>query len=133
MLAGGNWDNSSNCSSQSRNANNGRSTAKAEIINFLKIKLELDLSKCDLFKTTRGVDFLGYRHFASYTLLRKRTAKRIKKRMPHIFNKFINKKLSMDKARSCIDSTLGWINWANSHNFKETLELEIMRELVLGK
>lgn len=58
--------------------------AKVKIELFLRDVLKLKMSKCDLFRTTQGVDFLGYRHFKNYKLLRKRTAKRVKKRLPVI-------------------------------------------------
>jgi retron-type reverse transcriptase len=55
--------------------------AAVKIENFANNELKLKLSKCDLFPVSRGVDFLGYRHFNRYTLLRKSTAKRVKKRI----------------------------------------------------
>ena len=45
-------------------------------------RLLLKFSKFNLFPVSRGIDFLGYRHFpGGYVLLRKTTAKRVKKRM----------------------------------------------------
>ena len=51
------------------------------VVEFLADRLQLTLSKCDLFPVSRGVDFLGYRHFPDYILLRKSTAKRIARRL----------------------------------------------------
>ena len=50
-----------------------------EIRNFLDIKLKLKLSKGSVFPVSRGIDFLGYRHFPDYVLLRKRTVKKWKR------------------------------------------------------
>ena len=44
-----------------------RSTIWAEEINeFITTKLKLKFSKCSVFHTYQGVDFLGYRHFKGY-------------------------------------------------------------------
>ena len=103
--------------------------AKHQIIKFLDEKLELKLSKCDLFKTSQGVDFLGYRHFKNYILIRKSTAKRVKKRLAKVKKQYIEGKLPLDKFRSVVASTLGWFKWANSHNFCLKLQLEELMEM----
>lgn len=107
--------------------------AKILIEKFLKNELKLTMSKCDLFQTSRGVDFLGYRHFKNYILLRKRTAKRVKKRLPAILKKFQNGELSQERFRSCVESTLGWIKWANTHNFKLKTKLLEMKEMAYSQ
>lgn len=86
------------------------------------------MSKCDIFQTNQGVDFLGYRHFKHYLLLRKSTAKRIKKRLPKVLNKYNNKEIDLTSFRSTIESTLGWMNWANTNNFKESTHILSMRK-----
>lgn len=107
--------------------------AKKKIEIFLRDVLKLKMSKCDLFRTSQGVDFLGYRHFKGYKLLRRRTAKRVKKRLPVILKKFKEGKITQDRYRSCIESTYGWIKWANTHNFQLKLKLSEMRELAYIK
>lgn len=107
--------------------------AKVKIELFLRDVLKLKMSKCDLFRTTQGVDFLGYRHFKNYKLLRKRTAKRVKKRLPVILKRFKEGKISQDKFRSCVESTYGWVKWANTYNFQLKLQLAEMRELAYIK
>ncbi len=94
---------------------------------------KLKMSKCDLFRTTQGVDFLGYRHFKNYKLLRKRTAKRVKKRLPVILRKYKEGKITQEKFRSCIESTYGWVKWANTYNFQLKLKLSEMRALAYSK
>ena len=55
---------------------------KEEIKNFLLAELKLDMhpKKCNIFPASKGVDFLGYRIFVNYRLLRKSTVKRFIKR-----------------------------------------------------
>lgn len=102
---------------------------KYRIKKFLKNILDLELSKCDIYPYKRGVDFMGYRHFRGYNLVRKSTAKRVKRRIPRAVKQLYSGEITPEKFRSIIDSTLGWIDWANSYNFiKSTKILEYRRE-----
>lgn len=103
--------------------------AKYQIIKFLDEELKLKLSKCDLFRTTQGVDFLGYRHFKNYILIRKSTVKRVKKRLAKVKKYYLAGKMPHDKFRSVIASTHGWFKWANSHNLSLKLQLDELMEM----
>ncbi len=63
----------------------------------------------------RGIDFMGYRHFRRYKLLRKSTYKNFKKKM-----KKINKKEKLNNSDICsIKSYEGWLMWCNSYNLRK--------------
>lgn len=103
--------------------------AKHQIIKFLNEELNLTLSKCDLFQTSQGVDFLGYRHFRKYILIRKSTVKRVKKRLVKVKKAYLEGKMPHDKFRSVVASTDGWFKWANSHNLSLSLQLNELKEM----
>ena len=115
------------------------SNSKEELRNYLnKIipvlnNLKLVLSKKEIFPVSQGIDFLGYRHFTNYILVRKSTAKRIRKRMSHIEERILNGKLSKERARSQIASAEGWLKHANSYNFKNTLQLDKLKRITLKR
>lgn len=94
------------------------------ITEFVATKLKMSLSKCDLFPVNQGVDFLGYRHFPNYILLRKSTSKRVKKRLALLPSLLAKGRISLDSYRSSIASTNGWLKWANSHHLGLSLKLE---------
>jgi len=99
------------------------------IKDFVLIRLKMTLSKCDLFPVSRGVDFLGYRHFPKYILIRKSTTKRVKKRLKALPWLLANGKINICQYRSSLASTMGWLKWANAHNLKMFLriaELEVI-------
>lgn len=79
---------------------------------------------------TRGLDFIGYRMFGNYTLLRKSTATNLKRKM----NK-ISKKQKLNFSEFCsINSYLGWTKWANAfHLAKQYLYPNLKKELILCK
>lgn len=98
--------------------------AAKKIEMFLAERLKLTLSKCDLFQTSRGVDFLGYRHFPDYTLLRKSTAKRVKRRLKKLPGQLANKEISLETYCSSIASTYGWLKWADTYNLMTLIKLD---------
>lgn len=91
---------------------------------FLAENLRLRLSKEDIFPVSRGVDFLGYRHFRKFILLRKSTAKRVKARLVRLPGLLARGKVSLEQFRSSLASTMGWLKWANAHNFKRSLGID---------
>jgi len=95
-----------------------------EIRSFVDERLKMRLSRLDLYPVDRGVDFLGYRHFPTYILLRKRTAKRVKARLRSLPGLLASGRISFEQYRSSIASTMGWIKWANTHNLSMALDLE---------
>lgn len=104
-------------------------TCRNKIVKYLNKNLQLSLSKYSIFPVSQGVDFLGYRHFRNKILLRKSTAKRVKRRMKLIPDLYKQGKISKSYIISTIASTEGWLKWANTHNFKESLNLNNLKEL----
>lgn len=92
-----------------------------EIREYLKIKLDVELKdNYQIFPTNiRGIDFLGYRSFYNYTLLRKSTCKNFTIKMRKI-KKNYDKYGSIRYGQMCtINSYLGWLKWCNSYRLKE--------------
>jgi len=100
------------------------------IESFLLTRLNLKFSKCDLFPVSHGVDFLGYRHFRKYILLRKSTAKRVRKRLSKLPQMLKNGKINKDQLRSSIASTHGWLKWANTYNFQLSIHINNLQGMV---
>jgi len=94
------------------------------IQDFLRDKLLLKFSKCDVFPVTRGVDFLGYRHFNNYILLRKATMKRVRRRIQRLPLKYAQGRITAEQYRSSVGSTWGWLKHANTHNLMVNIEFE---------
>ena len=101
-----------------------------ELRVFLEEKLKLQFSKCDVFPVSHGVDFLGYRHFKKYVLLRKRTTKRVRRRLAVLPKLYAKKKITAEQYRSSVASTWGWLKHANTHNLQVTVQLNALREKV---
>lgn len=65
---------------------------------------------------SRGIDFLGYRFFHGYVLLRKSIAKKFKQKMQRIGSGW--RKMQPVSIVSCIMSYDGWLKHADCHNLK---------------
>lgn len=105
-----------------------REIAKS-VEDFLEKELQLKFSKCSLFPVSQGIDFLGYRHFRKYILLRKSTAKRVKKRLKRLPQMLAAGRLTLEQVRSSLASTMGWLRWANAHNLFLKLQIEKLEKL----
>jgi hypothetical protein len=67
----------------------------------------------------RGVDFVGYRIFRSYTLLRKSTADQLKTKMSALLVK-VESGQEMNYSEWCsINSYKGWLKYCDSHRLEE--------------
>ena len=104
----------------------------ARMEDFLQARLGLRYSKRRLFPVALGVDFLGYRHFQRYILLRKSTAKRVKKRLRALPGLLEKGRVSMEQFRSSVASTKGWLQWANTRNFRLSIELDRLWGIASG-
>lgn len=96
--------------------------------DFLQRELELEYSKAELFNVKQGVDFVGYRHFKKFLLVRKSTGKRLKKRCQRIDKKFYS--LNLDTTEGQLASGNGLIKHACTHNFRRSLKLDELTEKV---
>ena len=106
---------------------------RKKIEDFIGKNLELTYSQADVFNIKQGIDFVGYRHFDNYILVRKSTAKRQKKRIKELPDKFESGKITIDEMRSIIDSMAGWLKHANAYNLKQSMRINEIRRQYIGK
>ncbi len=64
----------------------------------------------------QGIDFIGYRHFRRYILLRKTTALSLMRKMREIQAKIDNGGEPTYSDYCSINSYKGWLKWCNGHN-----------------
>lgn len=102
-----------------------------EIEAFVRDELHMKLSKKALYPTAHGVDFLGYRHFPNGKILvRKSTAKRVKKRMKGLMWELKHKKITKEQALGKLASAHGWLKHANAHHLRISIGLDNLKKEV---
>ena len=91
---------------------------KESIEYYLKSKLALSLKEnWQVFPVEkRGIDFVGYRHFHEYRLLRKSIYKRFKARANRIIRRYTVYDNISKKDFWSINSHIGWLLWCNGYN-----------------
>jgi predicted RNase H-like nuclease (RuvC/YqgF family) len=92
---------------------------KEQIDNFLreKLKIELHPQKSRIIKLSRGIDFVGFRNFYHYRLLRKRNINNMKRKIEML-------KLGLMPKDKFLESLQGWgayAKWANTYKLRKSL------------
>ena len=97
---------------------------KFKIREFLedKLKLKLHPKKANVFPIVKGIDFLGYRTFKDYKLLRKSTVKRFVKRTRNYKNKVDKGLISEEKLDRSIQSWFAYARFANSWRLSKRIK-----------
>lgn len=92
-------------------------SAAAMLADFLNRELKLTFSKHMVRQTALGLDFIGYRHYPGFILLRRRSARKIRRRILCIV---AYDDLS-DLALGRLAAARGWLLWACSYNYRRDL------------
>ena len=94
-----------------------RKEISAYLFDYLKLELK---GNYQVFPSkVRGVDFVGFRHFGNYVLLRKSTYKKLRKKMSIIRIKCENGWRLTHSEWCSINSYRGWVMWCNGYNLTE--------------
>lgn len=100
---------------------------KKEIEIFLKENLELELhpDKSKIISLSRGIDFVGFKIFYNFKIVKKRNRKNFIKRLKEIKKKYSLEEISK---KELFDSIEGWIAYAVLGNSFE-LRKQLIREV----
>jgi RNA-directed DNA polymerase len=97
---------------------------KNKINNFLNnnLKLQLHPEKSKIIPLSRGVDFVGFRNFYYFRLLRKRNIRKMKSKI----NLYKNNQITKNKIIKIYQGWQAYAIWANTHNLRE----EMIKQLI---
>lgn len=104
---------------------------KAKIETFINEQLELSFSKAQVFSVKQGVDFCGYRHFKGYVLVRKSTAKRMKRKFRKLNQKLDGtEEINLEKETGRVAAGNGLMLHACTHRLRISVKYdEIIEKL----
>jgi len=96
---------------------------KAQMQQFLQKKLRLDFhpKKANVFPVNLGIDFLGYRIYGNYRLLRKSTVKRFIKRTRSYQKRLDKNLMAEEKFNQSLQSWLAYAKFGNSWGLRQRL------------
>lgn len=96
---------------------------KIEIFLKEKLKLQLHPDKSKIISLSQGVDFVGFRNFYYFRLLRKRNIRNMQRKI-NLFNK---EELSYEKFSEIFHGWSAYVKWGNSYNLiKKLLNNQIL-------
>lgn len=87
-----------------------------KIVDFSELNLKLKISKWQISEVTKGINFVGYRTWENYKLIRKDSVKRAKKKIKNCL-----KHNDSQTLKKFLASWMGHIQWADTDNLKNKL------------
>jgi RNA-directed DNA polymerase len=99
-----------------------------ELSIFLQSELRLQLNnKTAIRPISTGIEFVGYRIWPTHRKLKKKTTKKMKRRLRYLKRAYARGEVSADEVRSTLMSYLGYMKHADCYNLKR----KILSDLVL--
>lgn len=86
------------------------------------LKLGFHPHKVTITKYSHGIDFLGYVVFPYYTRLRKRTARRIERKIGEKMDLYRAGKLPKDRVEASLNTYMGMLSHADAYTFSQKLK-----------
>jgi len=87
-----------------------------------RLKLELHPGKVETRRYSKGVDFLGYVTFPHFRLLRKKTEKRMYRKLGHIITDYKRELVTKERAEASLNSYMGMLSHADAYRLGEKLK-----------
>ena len=104
---------------------------KGQISFFLdSMKLTLHPKKANIFPISLGIDFLGYKIFSSYRLVRKSTVKRFLKKCKKKFKGYNSGTIEYDKLMESFNSWNAYMSHADSYALKNDLYQRYFKNVI---
>ncbi len=108
---------------------------KEEINVFLreKLKIELHPSKSNVLKLSSGINFLGFRIFYHYKLIRKSNLKNFERKFNNLRILFDEEVIGREKALESLEGWLAYCSHANTYKYRKHLIRDFNRYFSRGK
>ncbi len=99
---------------------------KKQIDEFLKFRLKLELhkEKSRIISLSSGIDFVGFRNFFYFRLLRKRSIRKMERKV----KEFVDKKISYSELMRSFQGWNSHAKWANTYLTRRKILKKIQRQ-----
>lgn len=108
---------------------------KSEINNFLmeKLKLELHPSKSHVLNLKSGINFLGFRIFYHYKLIRKSNLKNFERKFNNLRILFDEELIGRENALQSLEGWLAYCSHANTYKYRKNIIKDFNKHFSHGK
>lgn len=95
---------------------------KMEVENFLNDKLELHLNKKTCIRPiSLGVEFVGFRIWPTHRKLKKKSAKKMRRRLRYLRKAYARGETTLEKINASVQSYLGVLKHCNSYSLQKSI------------
>ena len=106
---------------------------RRKIEEFLReIQLELHPDKTDIVSLEKGVNFLGYKIFYKYKILRRRNKRYFLRKLGRYLRLYDDGFLGEEKIRDILKGWFGYAQWANTYLFRDKV-LSTVNKFISGQ
>lgn len=101
-----------------------------QIADFLGNELNLQLNKKTCIRpTSAGIEFVGFRVWSTHRKLRKKTAKKMKKRLRYLFHGYANGEIDRETLDRSVASYRGILKHCDSYGLRKSLNQMYLKEV----
>ncbi len=105
---------------------------KDKINKYLKhLKLELHPDKSKIFSIYKGVDFLGFKIFYFYKLVRKRNVSYFNRKLDEFIEKYKTNEITKEKFMESVRGWFAYIMWGDTYKLRKNILRNISRSIKL--
>ncbi len=97
--------------------------------HLITLRLRLHDNKSRIFRTTDGVDFLGYRIYPNYMRVRKSIVKRYRRKLKNMAEQYKHRNIKIPEINNSIQSWIGHVKHADSYQLRK----EVFRKTVFTR
>jgi RNA-directed DNA polymerase len=95
---------------------------KGQIESYLEtLRLRLHQKKCRVYRVKEGINFLGYRIFPEYRLLKKDNVLKMKRRVKKLMRQYRENIITFEKINQSIQSWIGHASHADTYRLRKRL------------
>jgi len=90
------------------------------------LKLELHPDKTKIYPLYQGIDFLGFKIFYHYKIVRKRNVGGFRSRLGWLKKQYIERGVTKEEFTECVEGWFAYACWADSYNLRKRFTSEIV-------
>lgn len=88
--------------------------------------MELQPEKSNIFPLHRGINFLGFRIFYHYKLLKKSNLNTFRKKLADLEQDYISGDISRDKLQERVNGWLEYAKWGNTYKLRKKVTSHLL-------
>ena len=99
---------------------------RQKVINYLvRMRLKAHLNKAQIWPVAKGTDWLGYRVYPTYRLVRRSNIRKFRRRSQHLAKAYTEGRIQLEQIKPSVMSWIGHVQHADSYGLRKKIFGEI--------